>query len=128
MIDIVNKLGLDGEAIVNESQQTTGQQLLNEDFDRTRNLGVRGFPTIIMMNEDNKGLKIVGGRPFVNYVEGLKQVLHIEELQPKQQPSLLSLLEKEKLLFSKEIEVMYDLEKSEVTSYVKKSFHQINMK
>ncbi|WP_342442761.1 DsbA family protein [Lysinibacillus sp. FSL K6-0075] len=130
MIDIVNKLGLDGEAIVNESQQTTGQQLLNEDFDRTRNLGVRGFPTIIMMNEDNKGLKIVGGRPFVNYVDGLKQVLHIEELQPKQQPSLLSLLEKEKLLFSKEIEVMYDLEKSEVTSYVKKelSSDQYEMK
>ena len=61
MIDIVNKLGLDGEAIVNESQQTTGQQLLNEDFDRTRNLGVRGFPTIIMMNEDNKGLKLLVG-------------------------------------------------------------------
>ncbi|SPT99992.1 dithiol-disulfide isomerase [Lysinibacillus capsici] len=130
MIDIVNRLGLDGAAIVNESEQTSGQQLLNEDFDLARNLGVRGFPTIIMMNEDYKGLKIVGGRPFVNYVEGLKQVLNFEELQPKQQPSLLSLLEKEKLLFSKEIEVMYDLEKSEVISYVKKelSSDQYEMK
>ncbi|MCS5500511.1 DsbA family protein [Lysinibacillus sp. A4] len=130
MIDIVNRLGLDGAAIVNESEQTNGQPLLNEDFDLARNLGVRGFPTIIMMNEDNKGLKIVGGRPFVNYVEGLKQVLNLEELQPKQQPSLLSLLKKEKLLFSKEIEVMYDLEKSEVISYVKKelSSEQYEMK
>lgn len=130
MIDIVNKLGLDGAAIVKESEQTIGQQLLNEDFVLARNLGVRGFPTIIMMNEDHKGLKIVGGRPFVNYVEGLKQVLNFEELQPKQQPSLLSLLEKEKLLFSKEIEVMYDLEKSEVISYVKKelSSDQYEMK
>ncbi|MEQ6854252.1 DsbA family protein [Lysinibacillus capsici] len=130
MIDIVNRLGLDGAAIVNESEQTSGQQLLNEDFDLARNLGVRGFPTIIMMNEDHKGLKIVGGRPFVNYVEGLKHVLNFEELQPKQQPSLLSLLEKEKLLFSKEIEVMYDLEKSEVISYVKKelSSDQYEMK
>ncbi|MBL3729460.1 DsbA family protein [Lysinibacillus sp. HST-98] len=130
MIDIVNKLGLDGGAIVHESEQTSGQQLLNEDFDLARNLGVRGFPTIIMMNEDKKGLKIVGGRPFVNYVEGLKQVLHLEELQPKQQPSLLSLLEKEKLLFSKEIEVMYDLEKSEAIAYVKKelSSDQYEMK
>lgn len=130
MIDIVNKLGLDGGAIVHESEQTSGQQLLNEDFDLARNLGVRGFPTIIMMNEDNKGLKIVGGRPFVNYVEGLKQVLNFEELQPKQQPSLLSLLEKEKLLFSKEIEVMYDLEKSEAIAYVKKelSSDQYEMK
>ena len=101
MIDIVNKLGLDGAAIVSESEQTNGQQLLNEDFDLARNLGVRGFPTIIMMNEDNKGLKIVGGRPFVNYVEGLKQVLNFEELQPKQQPSLLSLLEKKSFYFRK---------------------------
>ena len=38
----------------------------------------------------------------------------MEELQPKQQPSLSSLLEKEKLLFSKEIEVMYDVEQSDV--------------
>ena len=59
MIDIVNKLGLDGGAIVHESEQTSGQQLLNEDFDLARNLGVRGFPTIIMMNEDNKGLKLL---------------------------------------------------------------------
>ena len=32
MIEIVNKLGLDGEAIVNEAEQPIGQQLLNEDF------------------------------------------------------------------------------------------------
>ena len=80
----------------------------------SRNLGARGFPTIIIINEENKGVKIVGGRPFEYYVDGLKQVLNTEELQPKQQPSLSSLLEKEKLLFSKEIEVMYDVEQSDV--------------
>jgi putative protein-disulfide isomerase len=120
MIEIVNKLGLDGEAIVNKAEQPIGQQLLNEDFALTRSLGARGFPTIVMINEENKGVKIVGGRPFENYVDGLKQVLNLEELQPKQQPSLSSLLEKEKLLFSKEIEVMYDVEQSEVKSFIEK--------
>lgn len=43
-----------------------------------------------------------------------------EELEPKEQPTLASLLTKEKLLFSKEIEVMYDIEQSEVQSYVNK--------
>ena len=120
MIDIVNKLGLDGEAIVNEAEQPIGQQLLNEDFGLARSLGARGFPSIIMINEENKGVKIVGGRPFEYYVDGLKQVLNMEELQPKQQPSLSSLLEKEKLLFSKEIEVMYDIEQSDVHSFIEK--------
>jgi putative protein-disulfide isomerase len=120
MIKIVNKLGLDGEAIVNEAEQPVGQQLLNEDFALARSLGARGFPTIIIINEDNKGVKIVGGRPFESYVDGLKQVLNKEELQPNQQPSLSSLLKKEKLLFSKEIEVMYGVEQSEINAFVEK--------
>jgi putative protein-disulfide isomerase len=120
MIEIVNQLGLDGEAIVHEAEQPIGQQLLNDDFALARSLGVRGFPTIIMTNEDNKGVKIVGGRPLESYVNGLKQVLNLEELQPKPLPALSSLLEKEKLLFSKEIEVMYDVEQSEVHNLIEK--------
>jgi putative protein-disulfide isomerase len=120
LIEIVNRLGLDGEAIVIEAEQPAGQQLLNEDFALARSLGARGFPTIIMINEENKGVKIVGGRPFEYYVDGLKQVLNKEELQPSPQPSLSSLLEKEKLLFSKEIEVMYGLEPSEINAFVEK--------
>ncbi|MEH7346194.1 DsbA family protein [Bacillus sp. JJ1532] len=120
MIEIVNKLGLNGEAIVNEAEQPIGQQLLNEDFALTRSLGARGFPTIIMINEENKGVKIVGGRPFEYYVDGLKKALNVEELQPKPQPPLSSLLKKEKLLFSKEIEVMYDVEKSAINTFIEK--------
>ncbi len=120
LINIVNKLGLDGEAIVNESEQPSGQQLLNEDFSLARDLGARGFPSIIMINEENRGVKIVGGRPLEYYIEGLKQVLNVEEVQPKQQPSLSTLLEKEKLLFSMEIEGMYDIEPLDVHSFIGK--------
>lgn len=120
MKEIVKTIGLDGEAIVNEAEQPIGQQLLNEDFGLTRSLGARGFPTIIIINEENKGVKVVGGRPFEYYVDGLKQVLNVEEIHPKQQPSLSSLFEKEKLLFSKEIEVMYDLDQSDIHTFVEK--------
>jgi putative protein-disulfide isomerase len=124
MIQIVNQLGLDGEAIVREAEQPAGQQLLNEDFGLARSLGVRGFPTIVMINAENKGVKIVGGRPLESYVDGLKQVLNTEELQQKQLPSLSNLLEKEKLLFSKEIEVMYDVKQSEINAFVEKELTQ----
>lgn len=118
MVKIVNELGLDGEPVVTESEQTTGKQLLNEDFQLTAQLGVRGFPTIVMVNEQNQGVKVVGARSLNDYVNALKQVLDTEELQPKQQPKLSDLLNEEKLLFSKEIEVMYDLEAQEVREYV----------
>ncbi len=71
-----------------------------------------------MLNEENKGVKIVGGRTLETYVDGLKQVLNKEELQPEPQPSLLSLLGEEKLLFSKEIEIMYDIEESEINAFI----------
>ena len=120
MIDIVNHLGLDGEAIIKEAEQPSGHQLLNEDFSLARNLGARGFPSIIMVNEENKGIKIVGSRPLEYYVGALEQILNGEELQPKKQPPLSQLLEQEELLFSKEIEVMYDLVQSDIHSFVEK--------
>ncbi|RHW36708.1 DsbA family protein [Lysinibacillus yapensis] len=126
MKEIVNHLGLDGEEIIKESEQPIGQQLLNEDFALVRKLGVRGFPTIIIMNKENQGVKIVGGRSFDYYVDGLMQVLNVDELQPKQQPTLSDLLQREKLLFSKEIEVMYDIEKSEVQAFIEKELSAEN--
>ena len=120
---IVNAMGLDGEAIVKEADEKTGHDLLNEDFALTRSLGARGFPTIIMVNEENQGVKIVGGRPFEYYVKGLEQILG-EEPVPKQQPAISSLLEKEKLLFSKEIEVMYDLEQDKVNAFLENELAQ----
>ncbi|KYG90400.1 dithiol-disulfide isomerase [[Bacillus] sp. KCTC 13219] len=120
LTEIINKLGLNGKAIVNEAQLPVGQQLLNEDFALTRSLGARGFPTVIMMNEENKGVRIVGGRPLHYYIDGLKQVLNSEQLKPKQRPSFANLLQKEKLLFSKEIEVMYDVEQSDIISFIEK--------
>ncbi len=120
IIDIVNKLHLDGEAIVIEAEQPIAQQLLNEDFALARELRATGFPSIIMMNAEDKGVKIVGGRSFDVYVDGLKKVLNLELLQPEKQPSLASLLSKEKLLFSKEIEIMYDVEQAAIQAFVEK--------
>ena len=86
LMEIVNHLGLDGETIINEAEQPNGQQLLNEDFELVRNLGARGFPTLIIINGEQKGVKIVGGRSLENYVDGLKQVLDVNDLHPKEKP------------------------------------------
>ncbi|RLL41999.1 DsbA family protein [Oceanobacillus piezotolerans] len=120
LIKLVNELGLDGKKVVEQADEPSGQKVLNEDFGLAASLGVRGFPTIIMVNEEKKGVKIVGGRPFDYYVAGLKQVLNDEDLNAKDQPALSALLKEEELLFSKEIEVMYDIEKNDVAAFVEK--------
>lgn len=125
MTDIVNEMGLDGKAVVQAAAQPAAHQALNEDFALARSLGARGFPSIIMINEDNKGVKIVGGRPFENYVEGLGQVLNPVAPEAKLQPALADLLAQEKLLFSKEIEVMYDLAQSEAAAFIETELSDI---
>jgi putative protein-disulfide isomerase len=119
LLEIVNQMGLDGNRIVKEASLPSSQELLDQDFALAGKLGVRGFPTLIMVNADNKGVKIVGARSLDEYVNGLKQALSTtEELQLKPQPALSKLLAQEGLLFSKEVEVMYDLQQSEVQAYI----------
>ncbi len=117
--DIVSGMGLDGDAIVQEANSEAGEQLLNEHFGLAASLGVRGFPTIIMVNEENKGVKVVGARDSYFYENALKQALGTEELTPKAVPALSELLNKQRLLFFKEIEVMYGIGQSEVDAYIR---------
>lgn len=112
LVEIVNNLGLDGEAIVKEAESEVGHALLKEDFAMAANLGVRGFPTIILLNEENKGVKVVGNRSLEYYTSALSRIIE-GELKPKTVPSLAETLQKEKLLFAKEIEVLYDVENSQ---------------
>lgn len=120
LIELVNRIGLDGAAIVEAAGSPAGQALLEEDFALAGSLGVRGFPTIIMVNEEKKGVKIVGARQLEQYVEGLKQLLPNEPLQSRPIPGLAEVLQHERLLFSKEIEVLYGIEPEDVPSFVER--------
>lgn len=112
---IVDGLGLSGESIVEKSADA--QNLLDEDFSQAASLGVRGFPTVVMINEDNQGVKIVGARPLETYVEGLERMLE-KKVKPGDIPSLTDFLKREKVIFSKEIEELYGLEPSEVETFI----------
>ncbi|MEK4404233.1 DsbA family protein [Sporosarcina psychrophila] len=118
LIDLVNKVGLSGVEIVKQSKLPEAETSLQEDFQLVRQLGVRGFPTIVMLNEEKKGVKIVGARALEQYTEALQQMLPGEILQPKQQPSLQSLIQQEKLLFSREIEEFYAIKEQDVEAFV----------
>lgn len=103
MIEIAEELGLNGEEIVQKAESVVGEKLLHEDFALARNLGVRGFPSIVIVNEENQGVKIVGARPLETYVNGLRQVLPNEDVQPKQQKPLSQLLTDENYYFQKKL-------------------------
>ena len=118
LIELVNQVGLDGEKIVAQSKLPDAETSLQEDFQLVRQLGVRGFPTIILLNEEKKGAKIVGARSLEQYVSALKQMLPGEEIQPKEKQSLKTLFQTEKLLFSREIEELYTIEPIDIGAFI----------
>ena len=124
LINIVNQIGLDGEEIIHQSKLPEANTSLHEDFQLVRELGVRGFPTIVMVNEEQKGVRIVGARTLEDYTNALQQLLPEETLQPKKLSSLDKLLSQEKLLFSREIEEYFSIEKDEFDAFLQKELPQ----
>ncbi|MHA7963959.1 DsbA family protein [Paenibacillus sp. CAU 1782] len=116
LIDLVDAVGLDGAKVIEESGLDSAQALLDGDFELASTLGARGFPTLVMVNEENKGVKISGARPLETYVSALQQISSAA-LEPKPVPSLSCLLQEESLLFSKEIEEMYDIQSHQVEAF-----------
>ncbi|WP_342666453.1 DsbA family oxidoreductase [Saccharibacillus sacchari] len=117
MIRIVDEIGLDGKAIVEEAATEAAQDLLEEDFALSSRLGVRGFPTIIIMNEENQGVKIVGAQSLDTYVKGLESILK-EKPVPAKVPVLADWFSGNERLFAKEIEVMYDLQPDHTEAFI----------
>ncbi|MFD1887625.1 DsbA family protein [Paenibacillus wenxiniae] len=119
LIEIVDRLGLHGRTLVDTANQEAAQDQLEQDFEQVRQLGVRGFPTIIMVNEKNKGVKIVGARSLDTYVDGLQQMID-EPLQPTAPVPLSQWLQAGHGLFAREIEVMYDIEPDHVQAFIER--------
>ncbi len=117
MIRLVDEIGLNGRDLVAQAAEESAQTLLEEDFALAARLGVRGFPTIVMMNEDRQGVKIVGAQPLETYVKGLESLLN-KPVIPAEVPALSDWFSGKEHLFSKEIEVMYDLRPDQAEAFV----------
>ncbi|MBR2564364.1 MAG: DsbA family protein [Paenibacillus sp.] len=123
LVAIVDQLGLNGKEIVDAAAQQSAQDLLEEDFEMTARLGVRGFPSIILVNKDDQGIKVTGARPLETYVQALQQILG-ETPKPKELTKLTDKMKEGDLVFSKEIEVLYDLEQANVETYVQSQLQE----
>ncbi|MGJ5711357.1 DsbA family protein, partial [Staphylococcus equorum] len=97
-----------------------GQNLLAEDFNLVSQLGVRGFPTIVIVNKDNQGTKIVGARSLETYIDALEKLDTSTTIKPNPLPKFSLYLNEQSSLFSKEIEVMYDIEEKNVPNFIEK--------
>lgn len=123
LVDALGRPELNGEAVVAEADSERGHALLRSDITLARELGVRGFPTILLMDEEGVGVKVTGVRPLEAYVDALATVLGDNAtLRKSELPTLKQLMESEGLLFAKEIEAFYDLDAQETKAFIEAEF------
>lgn len=115
---ILKEMGLDHEKILNDADSFEGRSLLNSDLGLARALTATGFPTLVLVNEQNQGVKVVGAQPYEALESALKQILGVEELIQTPVPSLDLVMKTTPFLMNREIEVLYNLEESEVPGFV----------
>lgn len=117
--NVLDKARFDSERILEEAEGAAGQELLMQDLQMVQALQASGFPTVVLVNNQNQGLKIVGAQPFEALVQALKQILpEGTSVVPESVPSLSEVVKEHPTLMSKEIEVLYDLNKESVLEYV----------
>lgn len=118
LADILEEMGLAHEKILNDADSFEGRSLLNSDLGLARALTATGFPTLVLVNEQNQGVKVVGAQPYEALESALKQILGVEELIQTPVPSLDLVMKTTPFLMNREIEVLYNLEESEVPGFV----------
>ena len=117
LTELVDGLGLDGAAVVAEASSEAGERLLERDISLARDLGVRGFPTLVFVDDDGRGVKVGGVRGLGDYVQALQGLLG-EAPRTREPRPLTALLAREGRLFAKEIEVYYDVAPAELEAFV----------
>lgn len=115
---ILEEMGLEAEKILKDADSFEGRTLLNSDLGLARALTATGFPTLVLVNEANQGVKIVGAQPYEALEAALKQIMGVDELIQTPVPSLDLVMKTTPFLMNREIEVLYNLEESAVPGFV----------
>lgn len=119
LIEIVEKLGLNGEDMVRRLAKQQGRILLMSDIALTEKYNVEEFPTIIMQGFTNQGIKITGIRDFKIYIDSIKRLIpNKEQIIPNQMPDLEILLSNHLILFENEIKFLYNVEFDDFSNYL----------
>lgn len=119
LVDELDRPELVGSEVVAAAESEFGHELLRADITLARELGVRGFPTILFVNEEGAGVKVTGVKPLTAYVDALDTTLG-EGASPRRSelPPLAELIGREGRLFAKEIEEFYGVAPEAVEAFV----------
>jgi predicted DsbA family dithiol-disulfide isomerase len=123
---MLKKLEIDPVPVLDFSFSEAGKQLLMQNLHPMQDLSVNGFPTVVMVNQNHEGVKVVGSRTMEVYKKALHKVLpDPTELNPHPLPGLSQMLDIFPTLFYSDLEKLYDLAPERVKSFVQESMKDV---
>lgn len=114
LTEVVGLVGGDIEQFLVDYEKSTTEVAFKEDINLSRQMGVRGFPSFVMIGEDGKAFRLSGMAGYDQYVLALEKALG-QEVQAKTiSNSAIYHLKKYKYLSTREISVLVNREESEL--------------
>ncbi|MFH0993795.1 MAG: DsbA family protein [bacterium] len=116
---LLQSVGADAKAILAFVASTAGKDLLNENLRPMAELGVNGFPTVVIVNVAGEGIKVVGVRTPETYRKALLRVMKPDTILQSRHPDpLASMLDRIPTFFDYEAEKIYDVRQEDFVEYV----------
>ncbi len=113
LLQAVREVNGDTKQFLSDYHNEEVKQSFYNEISQGREMGVRGFPTFIFINEAGKGFKISGMSGYDNYIKALEKAVG-ESIKPKTiNLTELELLQKDKFLATKEIYFILSQRKEE---------------
>ena len=116
---MVESLGIESDEIIKTSYSAAGKKLLEENYRPIMEFGVTGFPTVIMVNGKNEGIKITGARSYETYKKAFAKLTgDTTEANDRKTPTLKEFLRVLPTMFYSDIAKTYAIPEEDVDDYI----------
>src|SRR5690606_38098909 len=114
--------GLDLEKFRNDFDNEA-KKLFNEDLELARQFGVRGFPTIFFIDEDDNRFKVYGSKPYQQYESALIKL--VPNAKKKNVPSNINdLFDRYDSITVQELAVVHNINLPDAQNILENLLHQ----
>lgn len=124
---ILEEIGCKNKEMLNLSNLEKADNLITSDINFTKMFKIKTFPSIVMINEKNQGIKITENHNYKKYQEALNKLfINKTPLIPLKIPVFSELIEEALLLSQKEIEYLYEITIDDFALFIKSKLPEGN--
>jgi len=109
LLQAADEVGLEPERFVSDLRDSSITERFYQEVEEGRRLGVRGFPSMIVVDEAGQGTLVAGYRSYEYYADVLSKVAKEPLIPSKMGYTAKQLLQKYGFLSTREVEVMLGL-------------------